>query len=187
MADQPAGAGNVLTRRYGPAPGYVYLAAAAAAGYVIIRHRAAAAGTADTSTDETLDDAGGGDTDTSTDAGVDNSDDAGNDWATPYDMSGQVYTTLAGTEAQLQKDTTKLANQKQRITKLKGQVAPKTRVITVGANDETKTKIASRYHTTVAEIEKLNPSLKPLPGKKGHAPHLKPGTRVLVPAQEKKK
>lgn len=179
MAEQPpAGGGNVLTRRYGPAPGYVYLAGAAGLAYLVIRHRSSSA------TDTTAADSADS-TDGSSDLDPAGQDGAGFGQTQPYDMSGQVYTDLAGAQAKLQKRGQQLdhvkANLKQeKATEKKlrsrlGNVAPKTRVITVHKGDDSWKELAAKFGTSVGMLERLNPHVRGKP---------KIGERIHVPEQK---
>lgn len=174
----PAGKrGNVLTRKYGPAPGYAYIVVGGIAGYVIIRRRAGAG-------DNNGDQAAADTSSTDTSSGAVAQDGTGFGETQPYDMSGQVYTDLAGTQAQLQEVTTKEQQQHKKLLatrkQLKGAVAPKFRTVTIHKGDDTLAELAKKYHTTKAKLEHLNPQLKDA---KGHVQKLKPGERVLVPTQ----
>jgi LysM repeat protein len=180
----PGGSGNIITRKYGPLPGYAYLGIAGVGAYVIIKRRGASSTADATDTSDTTDDTGLDDSETGEDSTdlADEADEDGQDpdYGSPYGQTGgQVYTTLASADASLQTDQAKLAAKNKRINKLTGEVAPKTRVVTVTAADENKTAIAAKYKTTVKEIEKLNPTLNPIGGKK--AAKLKVGQKVLVP------
>lgn len=179
MAETPPPAGgNLLTRRYGPAPGYVYLAGATVAAYLIVRHRGSssasstgttAAADPNAATDGTGDPAQNG---------------AGFGETQPYDMSGQVYTDLAGAQATIQRKDSQLDHVRARLKTSQatdkrlrhriGNLVPNTRIITVRKGESWK-DLAHRYNTTVTELERLNPHVRGKPNA---------GDKIKVPEQK---
>lgn len=171
---------NVLTRKYGPLPGYAWAGVAAFGTVLWLRHRNASAST-DTSTSDTSSTDTSGDTDAAADLsdGAAGQSTSGGDYGTPYDGAGQLYTDLAAAQAGEQSEKTRLTAEQKALAKYKrnhpaGAVNVRTRVFTAHAN-ETLRAIASRFGVTVAELRKANPNL-------GKRTSIRKGERLHIPS-----
>jgi LysM repeat protein len=170
VADTPK-AGNILTRKIGPLPGWAWAGGAAAGGYLWLKHRGSTASPA-ASADDTSGDA------TDTDPGMTTSDDTGDnaaDYAQPYTGAG-LYTTLQSVEATAQSDEAELAAKRKELRQSKqsnaaGSVNTKTHVYTATAKT-TLADIARRFGLTIAQLKKDNPHLKGTTVAKGDRIHL---------------
>lgn len=178
---QPAGGGNLLTRKYGPAPGWAWVGIAALGTALWLRHR-----NNTTSPDTSAE------TDTATEnaaydsAAADELQDTGPapnaDYADPYTGAGQLYTDLAAAQAREQTQAEQLSAEARRLRTYRrnhpaGAVNKRTRVYTAHAR-ETLRAIASRFGVTVTELRKANPHLGKrsviAKGERLHIPTVKP-------------
>lgn len=174
VADDTPKAGNILTRKIGPAPTWAYAVAAAVGAFVVIKHRSsgtngtgATSDTSDTDADSTSSD----DTQDEIDALQNqvSGDDSG--LGDPADTASPAVYSGPGSSST---DPIWVSNPTPGPS---GTAHTKVNhVVTVFANDDSVRKVLAQYGITLAELNKINPSKRYTLGSK-----IKPGTKIYIP------
>lgn len=143
---------EILTRRYGPLPGYAWAGLAGVAAYLVIRHRQAAAAAAAASSPAGSSAADGTGTADGTGYADTSADTGGGSAYEPASYSGPTPTPAPP----------KVTIGTVKVTVPKGALAPNLKLYVVRRGDTKKT-IAGRFHISVTRLEQLNPYLKAHP------------------------
>ena len=161
---------SVLTRKYGPLPGWAWAGVAAGGAYLWWRHQNATGAAATTGTTGSASDLG------------DAAAQADQDYGNPYNGAG-VYTDLAAAQAREQRQAARLDLESKRLAfarhrqagirsrQAAGKVNRQTRVYTAGERT-TLADVAARFGVSLAKLKRANPHVSGLRVHKGERLHI---------------